>query len=72
MVKEWSPKETVAQMLNALSSSWSRLLLDSVKEREDRSVLLENFILPGKVIRAEWDKSSSMVENIKSKPQRSK
>ena len=30
------------------------------------------FILPGKVIQAEWDKSSSLVENMRSRPQRSK
>ena len=47
------------------------------REREDRSVLLENmlwkrrfralspsFVLSGKVIRAEWDKSSLLGENM--------
>ena len=49
-----------------------------LREEESWSVLLEKYvrkqpiILPGKVIRAEWLKSSSLDKNIKSKLQWSK
>ena len=59
------------------------LLLGSVKKRErerererekekERESVTQPFILPGKVIRAEWHKPSPLVENIKSKLQRPK
>ena len=49
MVKECSPKETVAQMLNALSSFCEVcLLLDSVKEREEERVLHQLLYCQGK------------------------
>ena len=47
------------------------LLLGSVKKR-GRESITQPFILPGKVIQAEWHKPSSLVENIKSKPQTAK
>ena len=37
-----------------------------IYEEEIERAFSSPFILPGKVIRAEWDKSSSLVENMKS------
>ena len=70
-MKEWFPKWTVAQMLNALSSFWWGLSAAGISQgKRDREHVTQPFILPGKVIRAEWHKPSSLVENIKSKHQR--
>ena len=47
-------------------------LLDSVEEKEVERALQHFFILPEKVIRAEWHKSFSLDEMYKSKLQRPK
>ena len=41
-------------------------------KKSGRKIVTQPFILPGKVIRAEWNKPFSLVENIKSKIQRPK
>ena len=50
MVKEWSPKETLAQILNALSrAEVVCLLLDSVEEREGERMLHRFLYCPEKL-----------------------
>ena len=75
-MKEWTLKGTQAQKLNELISCCDGLLLllessRGVSEEESESAFRSPFILPGKVIRAEWDKSSSLGGNMRSRPQRS-
>ena len=55
--------------LNALS--YSKLVCSTARMNEEESerAFARHFILPGKVIRVEWLKSSSLDENINSKPQ---
>ena len=77
MMKEWISKGTLAQKLNVLISCCDGLLLllessRRVSEEESENAFTSPFILPRKVIRAEWDKSSSLGENMRSGPQRSK
>ena len=56
--------------------SWSaaevRKRGSKICQEEKERVFTPPFILAGKAIRAEWDKSSSLVENMRSKPQQSK
>ena len=54
----------MVQKLNALS--YSKLVCSAARmnEEERERVFTQPFILPGKVIRAEWYKSFPLVENI--------
>ena len=77
MMKEWIPKGTLAQKLNVLTSCWDGLLLlmessRRVSEEESESAFTPPFILSEEVIQAEWYKSFSLGENMRSGPQLSK
>ena len=63
MIKELFPRKQRSKNWMFSSHVDSGLLLELVKR--ERAFTL-SFILPGKVIRAELDKSSSLVENMKS------
>ena len=59
--------------LKALSSCWMLVCSAArMNEEETERAFARPFILPGKVIRVVWFKSSSLDENIKSKLQRLK
>ena len=57
----------MVQKLNALSSSKLVCSAARMSEEETERVFTWPFILPGKVIRVEWLKSSSLDENINMK-----
>ena len=74
MVKERSTQGTVAQMLNALSRVECGLPTAGIGQmkREGKIIITPAFILPRKMIRAEWHKSFSLDEIYKSKFERPK
>ena len=67
MMKKWSPKRTVVQILNALFRvEGGLLLLSRFGEKRGRKNVTPPFILPWKDTPAEWHESFSLDEIYKS------